>query len=62
VVNELFTPSREDAAEAQELLDAVDAGRAEGRGAITLRGQMVDAAHIGRAETVLARARQAGVI
>jgi citrate lyase subunit beta/citryl-CoA lyase len=62
VVNELFTPSPEDAAEAQELLDAVEAGRAAGQGAITLRGQMVDAAHIGRAETVLARARQAGVI
>ena len=62
VVNELFTPSPDEAAEAQELLDAVEAGRAEGRGAITLRGQMVDAAHIGRAETVLARARQAGVI
>lgn len=62
IVNELFTPTAEEAAEAQELLDAVEAGRAEGRGAISLRGQMVDAAHIGRAETLLARARQAGVI
>lgn len=62
VVNEIFTPTAEDAAAAQEVLDAVAAGRAEGRGAISLRGQMVDAAHIGRAETLLARARQAGVI
>lgn len=62
VVNELFTPSSDDIAAARELIEAVEVGRVEGRGAITLRGQMVDAAHIGRAETVLARARQAGLI
>lgn len=62
IVNEIFTPTAEEAGAAQELLDAVEAGRAEGRGAISLRGQMVDAAHIGRAQTLLARARQAGVI
>lgn len=62
VVNELFTPSREEAAQAQELLDAVAAAQAEGRGAIALRGQMVDAPHIKRAETLLARAHQAGVL
>ena len=62
VVNELFTPSAADAAEAQELLEAVEAARKEGRGAFQLHGKMVDAAHIGRAELTLARARQAGVI
>ncbi len=62
VVNELFTPSSDDIAAARELIEAVEVGRTEGRGAITLRGQMVDAAHIGRAETVLARAQQAGLL
>jgi citrate lyase subunit beta / citryl-CoA lyase len=62
IVNELFTPSREEATEAHELLEGVEAARQEGRGAFTLRGQMVDSAHVGRAETLLARARQAGVI
>ena len=62
IVNELFTPSREEAAEAQELLEAVAAAQAEGRGAFQLHGRMVDAAHIGRAQTILDRARQAGVL
>ena len=62
IVNELFTATAQQAADAIELLEAVEAARAEGRGAFALHGKMVDAAHIGRAQAVLTRARQAGVI
>jgi len=58
VMNEVFTPSADEIATSQELIqlfaDNPDAG------ALSHRGQMVDKAHVARAERILARARTAG--
>jgi citrate lyase subunit beta/citryl-CoA lyase len=55
VINELFTPTAEEIAQAQEIVqlfaDNPDAG------ALGLRGQMVDRPHLARAERILARAK-----
>ena len=58
VMNDAFTPSAEEIALRQELIqlfaDNPDAG------ALTHRGQMVDRAHVARAERILARAKSVG--
>ena len=61
IVNEAFTPSREEVAEAEELLAAFREAEAEGRMAFSFKGQMVDVPHLRRAETIVARARDAAV-
>lgn len=57
VINEIFTPSAEEVGAAEELIKAFadnpDAG------VLAIRGQMVDRAHIARAERILTRARAA---
>lgn len=62
IVNEVFTPSAEEIAEAQELVAAFDEAMADGQMALSFRGQMVDVPHLERARTILARAQQAGVL
>ncbi|MFZ7102463.1 MAG: HpcH/HpaI aldolase/citrate lyase family protein [Peptococcaceae bacterium] len=52
-VNEIFTPSQEEIAYAQEVLDATEEGVRQGKGAVTLHGSMLDAPHIKRARQVL---------
>lgn len=55
-LNELFTPSAEDIAKAQEIVSALDrAGRDTGEGAVALDGQMLDEAVRAAAVRVLAR-------
>ena len=60
IVNEAFTPSREEVAEAEELLAAFREAEAGGRMAFSFKGQMVDVPHLRRAETIGARAGAAG--
>jgi citrate lyase subunit beta/citryl-CoA lyase len=62
IVNEYFTPSPDEIAEAQELLDAFEDNRKRGRMAFSFKGEMVDVPHLERARTIVERARQAGVI
>jgi citrate lyase subunit beta / citryl-CoA lyase len=59
IVNELFSPSANETAEAQALVDAFDAAQREGKMAFSFNGQMVDVPHLTRARTILERARQA---
>lgn len=59
IVNEVFTPSADELAEARELVDAFDQARQEGRMAFSFRGQMVDVPHLNRARTIIERARLA---
>jgi citrate lyase subunit beta / citryl-CoA lyase len=59
IVNELFTPSADEVAEAQELVDAFDTAQRDGRMAFSFRGQMVDVPHLNRARTIIDRARNA---
>jgi len=59
IVNEMFTPSPDEVAEARELVDAFEQAQREGRMAFSFRGQMVDVPHLSRARTIIERARQA---
>jgi citrate lyase subunit beta/citryl-CoA lyase len=59
VINATFTPSTDQLAQAHSILDAL--GRAEGRGAVELDGEMIDEASRKRALEVIARGRAAGV-
>jgi citrate lyase subunit beta/citryl-CoA lyase len=57
-VNEIFRPDRAEIERCRSLLDAIeDAQSAAGRGAIRHEGEMIDIAHIRRAEDILERAR-----
>jgi citrate lyase subunit beta/citryl-CoA lyase len=60
--NEVFSPSEEEVAWAQQVIDAYERATAEGLGAITVDGKMVDAASIKVAENTLAQARAAGML
>lgn len=62
IVNELFSPSLDEANEALELVAAFEVAQREGRMAFQFRGAMVDVPHLSRAQTIVARARAAGVI
>jgi len=59
IVNELFTPSADEIAEARELVAAFEQAQRDGRMAFSFRGQMVDVPHLNRARTIIARALQA---
>ena len=61
VINEGFTPSRDEAREAQELIAAFEEHRKKGSGAFAFKGQMMDMPHLTRAKKILERARLAGV-
>ena len=61
-INQEFTPSREAADAAVELIAAFEAHAARGAGAFAWKGQMMDMPHLTRAKKIADRARQAGVI
>jgi citrate lyase subunit beta/citryl-CoA lyase len=54
VVNLAFTPSESELAWASKVLDAYEAGTAEGRGAVALDGAMIDLPVVERARRLLA--------
>ncbi len=58
IVNAAFSPSQEDVATAQRLVEAFAEAEAQGLMAISFEGQMVDVPHLTRARKTLARARQ----
>jgi len=60
VVNEVFTPEEAAIARSRELLAAVEA--ADGEGVFRHEGEMVDRAHVRRAESLLERARAFGLV
>ena len=53
IVNEAFTPSREDVEEARELLELFAQNEAQGVMAFSFRGQMVDVPHLTRARKIV---------
>jgi citrate lyase subunit beta / citryl-CoA lyase len=57
VINELFTPTAREIALAQEVVELF--AQHPNAGALAHRGQMMDRAHVARAERVLARAKSA---
>jgi citrate lyase subunit beta / citryl-CoA lyase len=60
VVNEVFSPTEEEIEWAKKVVQAYEEANAAGRGAITLDGQMVDAASIRMARNTLEQAPETG--
>ena len=58
IVNEFFSPSEAEIAEAQRLVEAFAEAEAQGLMAISFEGKMVDVPHLTRAKKLLERARQ----
>lgn len=62
-VNEVFTPDPEAVERAQALISRLESSEAtEQRGAVQFEGEMIDLAHIRRAEQLLDRARAFGLL
>jgi len=61
VINEEFTPSAADIADARELLAELEVQRAQGKMAFRFRGKMVDVPHFTQAQRILALADALGV-
>ncbi len=53
IVNEIFAPTPEQIDEARRIVAAMEQSRAEGRGAITLDGRMIDQVHLTAAKKLL---------
>ncbi len=56
-INEVFSPSEADILYAQEVFEAIRLAKEQGKGAISLRGKMIDAPIVERARQVLETAR-----
>lgn len=52
-INRAFSPSDEEIAYASEVLSTIEQAKAEGKGAVSLRGKMIDAPIVNRARQVL---------
>ena len=58
IVNESFTPSSEEVAEAGELLTLFAENQAQGLMAFSFKGQMVDVPHLTRAKKIVELAEE----
>lgn len=56
LANEVFTPSAARVAEAQEILQAMEAAKASGQGAAVYKGRLIDIASIRQAEVIVRQA------
>ena len=56
LANEIFSPLPEEVDRARRIMDAMAEAAAEGKGAVSLDGRLIDAASIKMAENVVARA------
>ena len=61
VINSVFSPTVDEIEYAYEVIDAIRRAKAEGKGAISLRGKMIDAPIVARAERTVAMARELGI-
>ena len=61
IVNEVFAPTAEQIAEAQLVVEALEAAQAEGRGAISLDGRLIDQVHLSAAKRLLEQSRKPSV-
>ena len=60
-INRAFSPTAAEIEYAYEVLDAIQRAKAEGKGAIALRGKMIDAPIVARAERTIAAATALGL-
>ena len=61
VINEVFSPTLAEIEYAYEVMDAIELAKKQGKGAIALRGKMIDAPIVARAERTIAAAKELGI-
>ncbi len=61
VINQVFSPTQADIDYAYEVLDAIQLAKQQGKGAISLRGKMIDAPIVTRAQQTIAAAKALGL-
>lgn len=61
VINEVFSPTLKEIEYAYEVVRAINEAKAQGKGAISLYGKMIDAPIVARAEQTIAMARELGL-
>ncbi len=60
-INEVFSPSQTDVDYAYEVMEAIRIGKEQGKGAVALRGKMIDAPIVARAQQTIAMAEELGM-
>ena len=60
-INEVFSPSQKDIDYAYEVMEAIRAAKEQGKGAVALRGKMIDAPIVARAQQTIAMAEALGL-
>ena len=61
VINTVFSPSLKEIEYAYEVMEAITTAKAQGRGVVSLRGKMIDAPVVMRAEQTIAMAKELGL-
>jgi len=61
-IHKVFTPTKEEIEYAQNVIEAMEDAKREGKGVFSFEGKMIDAPIILRAKTVLKKAKLGGVI
>ena len=61
VINSVFSPSQKDIDYAYEVMEAIRIGKEQGKGAVALRGKMIDAPIVARAQQTIAMAEALGL-
>ena len=60
-INEVFSPSLQDIEYAYEVMEAIRIGKEQGKGAVSLRGKMIDAPIVARARQTIEAAQALGL-
>jgi len=60
-INNTFSPTKAEVDYAYEVIDAINLAKEQGKGAIALRGKMIDAPIVARAERTIAMAKALGI-
>ncbi len=61
VINAVFSPTQQEVDYAYEVMEAIELAKRQGKGAIALRGKMIDAPIVARAERTIAMAQALGM-
>ncbi len=62
VINGVFSPTQAEVDYAYEVMDAIAVAKQQGKGAIALRGKMIDAPIVARAERTISTAKTLGIL
>ncbi|MBE6642031.1 MAG: CoA ester lyase [Ruminococcaceae bacterium] len=61
VINDVFSPTLAEIEYAYDVIEAIETAKKQGKGAISLRGKMIDAPIVARAERTIAMAKALGM-